>query len=292
MRTMDKLMLWGAWALMAAVGTLSAWKVSQTPKVEPWIAAAEKALNPTTRVMEPPPPVPIWNNPWDKTLPVARAIRPGADVVLPRLMYVEGPPHDRMDVFVLPFPVPGEAKADLNGTTVTWTLQDPPQEKLEPWMTQKLGKPAGFVIRRACGNEEPKELAKVGPDAKSFTDLSAEPLKTYRYWVLVTGKETNRTSYPAVQEPVTKGLPEAAKAKTPTATRVKLVGGDKTQAVLRVETYDRTQKKWMAKTIIVAPGRDVGASGWILKGLRFDNFTLVADLTDDEGVERVVSTKD
>ena len=51
------------------------------------------------------------------------------------------------------------------------------------------------------------------------------------------------------------------------------------------------QKKWMAKTIVVAPGRNIGMSGWILKGLHFDNFTLVADLTDDEGVDRVQTTK-
>jgi len=288
---MDKLMLWGAWALMAVVGALSAWKVSQTPKVEPWIAAAEKALNPKVRVMDPPPAIPAWNNPWDKTLPVARAIRPGGDVVLPRLMYVDGPPHPLMDVFVLPYPVVAEAKPDLNGTTLTWTLQNPPQEKLASWMTQKPAKPEGFLIQRQCGDEKAETLAKVGPEVKTFTDLSTEPRKTYRYWVLVTGKETNRTAYPPVQEPVTKGLPEAATAKTPSATRVKLVGGDKDQAVLRVETYDRTQKKWIAKTIVVAPGRDVGTSGWILNGLKFDKFTLVADLTDDEGVERVQTTK-
>jgi hypothetical protein len=273
---------------MTAVGTFSVMKIVETPKVEPWVATMEKQLNPKRAVMTPPPPVPAWNNPWDKTLLTARSITPGGERVLPRLMYVADPPHPIMEVFVLPFPVISDAKADLNGTTLTWTLQEPPQEKLDSWKTQKTAKPAGFVIKRAYGNEEHKELAKVGPDAKSFTDLSAEPKQTYRYWVLVTGEETKRDSNAAEKKPVTKGLDASVKATSPSASRVKLIGGDRTNAVLRVETYDRAQKKWISKgTVVVAPGRDIGTSGWILRKLHFDNFTLVADLTDDEGVDRV-----
>ncbi|HLY74834.1 MAG TPA: hypothetical protein VKU80_12010, partial [Planctomycetota bacterium] len=68
--------------------------------------------------------------------------------------------------------------------------------------------------------------------------------------------------------------------------------GDKTHAVLRVETYDRGRKGWVARTALNAPGDLIAGTGWSLKGLRFEEFTLVADLTDDEGVARVLSTKD
>jgi hypothetical protein len=74
--------------------------------------------------------------------------------------------------------------------------------------------------------------------------------------------------------------------------RLKLVGGDKTHAVLRAETYDRAQKAWVGKTALTAPGEMVAGTGWSLKGLRFDEFTLVADVTDDDGVARVLTTRD
>ena len=290
---MDKLMVWGAWGLMAAVGSLSAWKISQTPKVDPIIATLETDLNRNPHVprMAPPPALPAWRNDFTHLIGEPRPMALGcfAPAALGEGRVSDPPP--RIDVFVLPFPVVGEAKADLLGTTVTWTLQEAPKEKLATGMTQKVGKPAGFIILRQRGTEKEETLAKVGPEVRSYTDASTQPLATYRYRILVMGEETHRSSYPAIQEPVTKGLPAAAAARTPSNVRLKLIGGDKTVATLRVETYDRTQKKWIAKTVMAAPGRDVGSSGWTLNGLRFDNFTLVADLTDDDGVARVLTTK-
>jgi hypothetical protein len=134
-------------------------------------------------------------------------------------------------------------------------------------------------------------IGRVGPKERSFTDLSTEPRLTYRYWVELTGDESVYDSYPPVAKPATKGLHLSAEARTPAATRVKLVGGDKDNGILKVETYDRAQKKWVGKLVQTAPGRAVGTSGWTLNGLRFDNFTLVADVTDDEGVDRVLNTK-
>ena len=289
---MDKLMVWGAWTLMAAVGSLTVWKISKAPKVDPVFAVIENDLNRNPRIprMAPPPPLPKGEN----VDIVIRPARPAPDLayVIWPIMIGEPVEHRPMTVLVLPFAVVGEAKADLDGTTVTWTLQNPPMEKLAAWMTQKTNKPAGFVIERQCEDGPVETVGKVGPEVRSFTDLSTEPRLAYRYWVSVMGEETIRTAYPEVRQTVTKGLNGSAEARTPSITRVKLVGGEKTKAILRVETYDKAQKKWIAKTVMAAPGREIGASGWTLKGLRFDNFTLVADLTDDDGVEQVRSTKD
>ena len=290
---MDKMMVWGAWVLMAGVGTLSAWNTSQAPKVEPWVARMEAELNPKVAVMAPPPPVPVWNNPWDKNLLVARPITKGGDVPPPDGRELPPPPPPPpTNYFVLPYPTIQPAAADLNGTTITWTLQDAPLEKLPAWKIQKPAKPTGFIIKRQAEGKQEQEIAKVGPEVRSYTDLSAEPRQTYRYRVLVTGEETKRSSYPPEKETVTKGLDKSAEAKAPSNVRVKLVGGDRTNAVVRVGKYDRSQKKWIAdKTVVAAPGRDIAKSGWTLKGLRFDNFTLVADVTDDEGVDRVLDTR-
>jgi len=293
MRPMDKGMIWGAWALMAALGSVSAWKISKTPKVEPAIIRLVNDLNVQGPSMPPPPPVPVWRNRWVETVARARCITPGGDC--PPLVGIPEPPPPPpppTPVYYLPTAAV-EVKADLLGTTVTWTLRDAPKRSLEPWMILKPAKPEGFIIKRQCGNGKPETLANLGPEARSFADLSPEPNLTYRYWVLVTGKETvGGSSYPPRLETATKGLDSWAEAKSPSNVRIKLVGGDKSNAIVRVETYDRTQKKWNSKIVQAVPGREIGKSGWTLKGLRFDNFTLVADVTDDEGVERVLSTKD
>jgi len=290
----DKLMLWGAAAIMVAVGALAFWKASQTPAIDPEIAALKiehQKLMTGSRHFPAPEPVPAVHLGFVDVIPEPRLANPGAGVIRLADGGV-GVPHGRMTVMVLPFAVHGEAKADLHGATFGWTLQDAPQEKLQDWKTQKPAKPAGFIIERQCEDGPIEIVAKLGPEARSFTDLSTEPRKTYRYWVSVTGQETVRSSYPAEQKPVTKGLAWSAETRTPANTRAMLVGGDRANAFLRLETYDRVSKKWIGKTEMAVPGQKVGKSGWTLNGLRFDKFTLVADVTDDEGVDRVLTTKD
>jgi hypothetical protein len=292
MRQMDKVMVLGAWVMMVGVGTLSAWKVSETPKVQPWVAAMERELAPRAPQMPAPPKVPAWRNPFVEWIPESRPITKGGDA--PPIVGTEVPPPPPAvtDLFVPPSPVLGEAKADLNGTTLSWTLLAAPPRKLASHVSQRAGKPAGFVVQRqAKGEVSVETLAELGPEARSYTDLTARPRKTYRYWVQLQGEEITRSSYSESKKKVTLAS-AAAEATSPAATRLKLVGGDKAHAFLKVETYDRTQKKWIEKIVQAAPGRVIGTSGWTLKALRFDNFTLVAELTDDEGVDRALTTKD
>lgn len=293
MANMDRMMLWGAVAVMAAVGSLSYWKISQTPKIDPQIAALAKDLqaaqdsrivkNPAPRV----PPIRLPNETFKDPAPAA----PYAAFLKPVL--VEDPrKRTPREYFFLPVPIVGEAKADLNGTTITWSVS-PRTVPLMDWMIRKEASPTGFIIQRQCEDGQLEVIARVGPKDRSFTDLSTEPRLTYRYWVVLTGEESEYNKYPPVKAATTKESALSTEARTPTATRVKLVGGgNQGNAILRVETYDRTQKKWVGKLATAAPGKDVGTSGWTLRRLRFDNFTLVADLTDDEGVERVLTTKD
>jgi hypothetical protein len=61
---------------------------------------------------------------------------------------------------------------------------------------------------------------------------------------------------------------------------------------MKVETYDRAKKAWVARApVLTAPGDKVAGTGWLLKGLRFDEFTLVADVMDDDGVVQVLTTR-
>jgi len=293
MTRMDKLMILGAWALMASVGVFGIWKANQGPRVAPGILALQSDLerDPNKPRQPAPDPVPHWN-PLAYFGPVADARSASTEAgSMPLKLVGKGIPHPTMTVAVLALPVLGEAKADLDGIRIAWTLQTP-KVGLRPWMTQAAAKASAFIVKRQCEDGPVEQIAELGPEARSFSDLTALPRRTYRYWVLVRGPETLISSFPATEETVTKGLEASVTAKVPSATRLKLVGGDKATAILKIETYDRTQKKWLARTLTVAPGKEVGSSGWTLKGLRFDNFTLVADVSDDDGVDRVLTTKD
>jgi hypothetical protein len=293
---MDKLMVWGAWGLMAAVASLSAWKISQSPKVEPEIvrlrtelsAIQNSGIHPGLEAPKAPVVPPIL--PPDPKAGTA----PAHDWTAFIITKAEGIPVDPKPtpVFVLPLPkISQEAKADLDAVSIRWDLEMAKVD-LKPWMIRKDALPEKFLIERQCENGRIETVAELGPKARSFVDLATEPRLTYRYWVSLVGKESDLSSRPLTEKPATKRENTSAEARTPSATRLKLIGGEKTRAILRVETYDRTQKKWIAKTVIAAPGQDARLGGWALKGLRFDNFTLVADVTDDEGVDRVLTTKD
>jgi hypothetical protein len=293
MTRMDRWMLAGAWTVMAVVGVVGVWKTLHTPRIQAWVLASGSKLAPDPRIplLPAPPPIPHWNGLacFGEIAP-ARPVPEGAEGLPLRI--VEVPVRRKIrDYAILPLPVLGEAKADLDGARITWTLLEP-QVELMYWMNRISAKPVGFLVERRREDGKVEQIARLGPEARSFSDLSAEPTRTYRYWVLSTGDESNLSTYPPVLEPVAKRSMLPAEARTPSAVRVHLVGGDRSTAFLRVETYDRTQKKWIPKTVMAAPGKDVGSSGWTLKALRFDNFTLVADVSDDAGVDRVLTTKD
>jgi hypothetical protein len=292
MANMDKLILWGAAALMAAVGSLSAWKIGHEPTIAPEIVTLEReheSIRTGGRRFPLPEPVPGIRLRYLEAIAEPKPAPDDAGTLRTRARgcAINEP---CVTVMVLPFPIVGEAKADLDGATITWSLVERPVA-LRSSMIRTEAKPTGFIIERQCEDGPVQEIGRVGPKERSFTDLSTEPRLTYRYWVLVAGEESSLKEKPFPLTAVTKGLPLSAEARTPAATRMKLIGGDKDNGILRAETYDRAQKKWVGKLIQVPVGKGIGASGWTLNRLRFVNFTLAADVTDDEGVDRVLTTK-
>jgi len=291
--TRDKWLLTGAWVVMAAVGGISVYRISQTPKILPSIERLVDDLSKPenghvtdcrAETVRP------FNPPFRPTDAGLAYIAPKADLFPTKAV---GRPYDHphFDVQVLPFPVTQSTETALDGTAIRWDLEYR-LIKLKEWMERVESKHTGFIIFRQYGNDDPVRIAEVGPDARSYTDLSTEPRQTYRYWVSVKGMESDLKADPPVLKPVTKQSDNVSTARTPSATRLKLVGGDKTHAVLKAETYNKEKKYWMPKTLLVAPGEAVAATGWTLKGLRFIDFTLVADVTDDDGVARVLTTRE
>jgi hypothetical protein len=289
----DRLMLWGAAAVMIAVGALSLWRIYQAPAIDPEIAMLkadyQAIMNGPARLAKP-DPVPSIHLCYMDVIREPQPVTSFAGHLRTKLMDVPVP-RTPVDVYILSLPMPRTAASTLDGTTITWSLVEPEVE-LRYYMRRKETKPTGFLIQRQCENGQAEDVAQVGAKALSYIDLTAQPRLTYRYWVVAKGMESDLNLDPPTKKEVVKRLEALVKTRTPSDTRAKLVGGDKGNAFLRIETYDRGQKKWVGKTSMAAPGQKVGSSGWVLKGLRFDNFTLVADVTDDEGVDRVLTTKD
>jgi len=299
--TRDKWLLTGAWAVMAAAGAYSYWKISESPKIDPAIVGLCTELE---KVHHGPITGFGWQGPTSAARPkntiICNGPLPGAGLAyvdpaaeLFRTRYV-GIPVDPTpkNVLVLPFPVMGTAKATLDGTAVTWSTEERNVE-LKEWMIRKSATPAAFMVFRQVAEETPEQLAVLGPESRSYTDLTSAPLRTYRYWVALTGQENLRTTYADADRlvAVTNRADATLAATGPSASRVRLVGGDRSHAVIKVETYNRPTKSWAGKTLLVNPGEVLAGTGWSLKGLRFDDFTLVADLTDDAGVDRVLTTR-
>ena len=289
----NKWLLTGAWTAMAAVGAFSIYKGSEAPKVDP---AVEMLCRDLRKIQEgplgnPPGPVPRWNG-KDVFGPVvdARPVAPGVLYIAPKIIEV-GVPHPIVPTKVLPFLTLGKASAGLDGTTLTWSTEDK-TIPLEKWRKQEPAKPTGFSVYRQEAGRPREKIAELDPTIRSYTDSSIEPLKTYFYSVTLQGMETDRTTDPGSLVPTTKEADRALNIRTPSFTRIKLVGGDKTHAVIRVETYNRTKNVWISKTVLAVPGERVAGTGWSLNALRFNEFTLVADVTDDDGAARVLSTRD
>jgi hypothetical protein len=290
--TRDKWLLTGAWVVMAAVGGISVYRISQTPKILPSIEKLCQELADLEHkgLKKPPGLVPTFKSPFGPTDAGLAYIAPEADLF--RTKAGEVPvDHPKVKVQVLPFPDMRAADSTIDGTTISWVIEYR-VPKLLYWMERVDAKPSGFLVFRQHGDEAPVQIAELGLEAKSFTDLTTEPKQSYRYWVSVKGMESDLKADPPVLKPVTKQSDNVSAARTPSATRLKLVGGDKTHAVLKAETYNKEKKYWVPKTLLVAPGDAVAKTGWTLKGLRFIDFTLVADVTDDDGVARVLTTRE
>jgi hypothetical protein len=292
MKCTDKGWLTAAWVAIAAASAFSLYKVSRTSEIDLTIGQRVRDLDEAEHRRSPGNPQPLLPVVPDRPIPSrAGFITPdeGSTRFHPKFVGIAVPPKDRC-ILVLPVPVMENATADLDGASITWRTQ---QEEVEhkPWMIPKAAAPTGFIVMRESQLGQPERIAELGPADRSFRDLSTKPRKTYNYWVVLKGLETDRSNNDGTLLPVTHQADRPVSAQTPAAERLKLLGGDKTHAVLRVESYDRAKKAWVGRTVLTASGEKVDGTAWSVQGLHFDEFTLVADVTDDDGVVRVLSTR-
>lgn len=293
MTNRERAILAAAWLLIGTAAVAGPWSVSKRPKVHSAIAAAEKAILKGRGSIVCGAPTPVWFHP-PKVDPKAGTApaHDWAPFLLPRWVgrskATVGP---RRTVEALPLPVIYSEKADLKGVTIAWgrvcrrvvvTAEE----------VHKEGEVKGLVIERAGPDGEFRPIAPLGPDVEAYFDATAEHRTAYRYRVRVDGYETRIRGENYVRERVLTEGAVTGVIRTPSPYRVKLVGGDAKLGLLRVETYQRDKDAWTAKDHPVRPGGAIGPTGWTLEALRFDRSTLTAEVKDDLGQGKRITTKD
>lgn len=220
--------------------------------------------------------------------PVRAPVTPYVACILPKIILIEvkGPtPIEKLLPTLL-----YSGKVGMDRATLAWTWKEP---KLL-WsreIIQHRSAPTAIVIHRQCDGEEIEPIAVLDPKTTSFEDRGVQPNRSYRYWALVRGEEGIQSYINSVRTVDHPGE-GSVEGTIPSWHKVKLIGGDREHAILNLESYLPDKSVWEKKVVRVSPGEKIGATGWTLEGLRFDKFTLVADVTDDRSEKREISTKD
>jgi hypothetical protein len=295
MRLNDRIMLVGAWGVVVLGLGFGISRISGAPRVEPSVhrLVGEIRHSLATGHEPAPPALPRLRHrdDWGLVTGGQESAKPWSAFVQPELRGTALPPN-KVTFFVLPY-ARFTAKGDLDSATITWTFEVPKRDLL-PHEIPKAGAVSRVLIERQVGADEPEIIAEIkDPRATSYLDPGLAGRTEYRYRVLVVGDETLRLAPGQYQVATVTAAPgEAALVKTPSHQRVRLLGGDAGVAIIRWESYNSASRCWAIKTESVLPGQRIGVTGWKLDGLRFYKFTLMAEMTDEMGEKRVLSTKD
>jgi hypothetical protein len=295
MRRTDRMMLWGAWAVVVLGLGFGISRISGAPKIEPSVrrVVGEIRDNLATAHEAPPPALPHLRHreDWGSVTGGRESAKPWSAFVQPELRGTALSPT-QVHFLILPY-ARFTAKGDLDRATIAWALEVP-QRELLPHEIPKAGAVSRVLIERQVGAEEPQIIAEItDPKVTSYLDAGLAGRTEYRYRVLVVGDETLRVAPGHYLVATLTAAPgEAALVTTPPHHRVRLLGGDAGVAIVRWESYNGSSHGWVTKTESVLPGQRIGSTGWRLDGLRFFKFTLMAEMTDEMGEKKVLSTKD
>lgn len=207
--------------------------------------------------------------------------------LIPRIIENPKDGPDWKEFHLLPTPL-YSGTVEIDRARLTWKLAPP---DLKAPGIKRVASPAeAVVIHRQMDGGEIERVAVLDPKESMFEDRDVQPGRLYRYWVLVRGLEGvhSPTSKPV---PVDKAGENAVEGRTPEWVKVKLIGGDAAHAILGVETYNPVKGRWESSTVQTTVGGPIGRTGWTLERLRFDRFTLLAEVRDDRFETRDLSTR-
>lgn len=267
-------MLGAAWAAIAGLGLAGASKVRQIPAVEPEVIRLEQRFEKERTARSGPVPGDDTSRRWregQSWLAEGRKAPPLAAMFAPEVIEKTTPPGVR-EIPVLPSAAAVTAAGDLDGVLVRWSLVDAPLS-LEPHERRVKATPAALRIERREPSGEFRPVATLDAKATSWRDAEAAPGRSWEYRVVVEGDpKARRVETPA-----------RATAATPDHRRTRLVGGDASVALVRVETYDRGTKAWSGREAPVRTGTELWTGGPRLARLWFAGFELKAELAWPDG---------
>ncbi len=279
----ERWMLTGAWGLIVVCGmTGLMWAQGPSSRPPPAVARAEPDGGQPGPKRERPPEV--WVQ-WQTVMaPVRVPVTPYVGCISPKIVWkeIDAPPPLE---FVLPTPV-YSGSIELGRTLLTWSLREPKEGP-----TVKRSVPQAILVHRTCDDGEVERIAVLSPKTTSFEDRELRPNHSYRYRVLVRGEEGTkeyRVDHVRFVEREGEGTVQGA---VPSWHKVRLIGGDKEHAILGVDSYNPGKGRWESRIVRTSPGRAIGDTGWTLDRLRFEKFTLLAEVTDDLRETRELSTR-
>jgi len=191
----DRLILWTCGLAIAASAATGSALVAKRPGVQPWVGEAAAWFERERRTIK--DPVPARErllDPWARIDAGRESHDSTAMYLVPAVKWPPPPVHPPTTVEIDPVAVTGAASAGLNGAAVEWTVADPPVA-LEPNESARRAPVKGFVIERSrAGDRGPAmEIARTGPEARSYLDRTADARETYRYRVRVADGRTTVT---------------------------------------------------------------------------------------------------
>lgn len=282
MTTLDRWLLWSAALAIAACVAVGGWAISSRPEVAPWMECLEGRVRDERAVAKDPAPtshaLEKFQRNWEVRAGTTSA--GGASFyIIPQVRISAPPPPVGAALAIAPAAVidPASLKGELGRTELSWSLSDPPL-RLEPHEARSRAEVKALVIERRRGDGAFEPVARLDGKARSFTDTSVEPTRTYSYRVVVESAADRACGSCDRPIPGTGTAEESPEVRLPLPWRFRLLGGDAKVAIVRVETWEKGA--WGAKQHTVRPGQRVGTTGFSLITLRFEKSTLVADLAD------------
>lgn len=112
-----------------------------------------------------------------------------------------------------------QPQQSLAGIRVEWQL-----ESASAAAAPQAALPTGFLVQRSAGDGAWEDVAILGGDARSYTDLGVEPGKLYRYRVKALGPAGNDSDFTATAEEV-RSLPDLPAA--PVLAPVETIAADR-----------------------------------------------------------------
>jgi hypothetical protein len=266
----ESLFLGAAWIAIAGAALAGAGRLSRIPEIDPRVPALERKFR--EQAAGPRRPVPADRSEerfrdsrrWTAEARSSPRMDWAASFYS-ELVPVELPPGVT-DQGVLPAVQETTSAADLDGVTLAWKTGKA-EAKLGEYRRRVEAAPSGFRIYRREAGAEWELRAVLGAKSATWRDADAPADRVLEYRVELEGAEDAIRPLEAGETSV----------RTPKDRRVEVLLLATDLATVRVEAYNRQERKWEGRVRHYGSGDELWPGGWRLIGLKFRGAALEAE---------------